>query len=113
MHLCLVVFYAFLRLPPPACHFFALNPAPFAGTVLDKLLVAWRPVAERAKARCTGFLRHQQNKPTTTTGRYVHERPDDTISKHSPLACRERLSRRSRITAQRRSWARMISWILK
>lgn len=101
MHLCLVVFCAFLRLPPPACHVSVLNPAPFAGTVLDKLLVAWRAVAERAKARCTGFPRHQQNKPTTTTGRYVHERPDDTISKHSPLACRERLSRRSRITAQR------------
>lgn len=100
MHLCLVVFYAFLRLPPPACHVFALNPAPFAGTVLDKLLVVWRAVAGRLRYTVPDF--YASNKPTTT-GRYVHERPDDTISKHSPLACRERLSRRSRIIAQRRS----------
>lgn len=49
------------RVTPSCC------PAPFAGTVLGRL--AWRVVAETAKARCTGFPHQQQayrNRPICT-----------------------------------------------
>lgn len=48
-------------------------------------------MAEAAKARSTGFPHYQTSlqKPADV---YVHGRGDDTISKQSPLACRELLS---------------------